>query len=712
MAWPRRIYVATTALGVYYTENFVDPGTQPTWTAVNTGLPTLDCKEFWLDPFDPAARQYVMLSTDRTLYRRENGGAWTSILTPAQMLVVVGADPAHYGTNHWFCADSSVPGRIWVQCQQQDGGWVNAVWSIWSDDYGATWSRSAVTPYGGFALYGCYGIRARGDNVYMAVSAWAGGSGTIFGSSDKGAAWSTEHVWGWNAAANPMLNPLTPNGVYSGDQGGYLSWCPVGGGGRTQLQAINDGLGRRDVMWFDPVDADHQRQLQGGTLYATTDSWSSIDTTTGGIAYTPYMIAPWAGADTDQILTGLTLVGGTPPTQPHVIGALHGDSDTTPDRIAGASPGTAPYTDSIPYTCGGLALNGIQAIEAVGIIHTYAVAMPGYTDAERGTPMEGDRASWETGDTHSDDWDTGDSHHAAATIGADAGELLELDGQEIQFVVQAANTFLAGPASGVDADPTFRAVVSDDLPAHTHVEADITDLDHTDADAIHDNVAGEIHAITEKASPVAADEIVIEDSAGGGWTKKRVSIASLLAGTGAVIPLFSQVVDVDVENTADATSVLGSGRGSKTISANEIDQGTVIVIVGHGYLSTTGEPTLKIAVTLGGSEVCATEVFTAADTITDQGFTFRAEIVCRSTGATGSVVAGGTFEYDAGNQHKLLKTSATAIDTTGTLEVDVTATWGTASASNTLTCQVAAIELIKADDLAVAAPGGLTAVEV
>lgn len=338
--------------------------------------------------------------------------------------------------------------------------------------------------------------------------------------------------------------------------------------------------------------------------------------------------------------------------------------------------------------------------------------MPGYVGDERGEPMPGDRASWETGDTHSDDWDTGDSHHAATTIGTDAAELLELSGQEIQFVAQAANTFLAGPVSGADADPTFRAVVTDDLPAHSHTEIDITDLDHTDASAIHDDVAGEIHAIAEKATPVAADEIVIEDSAGGGWTKKRVSIASLLAGTGAVIPLFSQVVDVDVENTADATSVLGSGRGSKTISANEIDQGTVIVIVGHGYLSTTGEPTLKIAVTLGGSEVCATEVFTAADTITDQGFTFRAEIVCRSTGATGSVVAGGTFEYDAGNQHKLLKTSATAIDTTGTLEVDVTATWGTASASNTLTCQVAAIELIKADDLAVAAPGGLTAVEV
>lgn len=302
--------------------------------------------------------------------------------------------------------------------------------------------------------------------------------------------------------------------------------------------------------------------------------------------------------------------------------------------------------------------------------------------ATRGTPLFGDRAAVDT------------TNYAS---------LHALDIRNLEFVVHVPQPTaqLNVPIADGDLHWEQRALT----------EADISDLDHTDADAIHDNVAGEIHAITEKASTADADELVIEDSADS-WAKKRVTIANLLAGTEAVIPLFSQVADTDVENTTDATSVLGSGRGTKTIAANEIDQGSVIVIVGHGYLSTTGEPTLKISVTLGGSEVCATEVFTTADTITDQGFTFRAEIVCRSTGATGSVVAGGTFEYDAGNQHKLQKTSATAINTTGTLAVDVTATWGTASASNTLTCQAATIQLIKADKLAVAAPSGLTAVEV
>jgi hypothetical protein len=53
----------------------------------------------------------------------------------------------------------------------------------------------------------------------------------------------------------------------------------------------------------------------------------------------------------------------------------------------------------------------------------------------------------------------------------------------------------------------------------------------TDADAIHDNVAGEIAAITEKATPVSADLLVLEDSADSN-NKKRVQIGNLPGGGG------------------------------------------------------------------------------------------------------------------------------------------------------------------------------------
>lgn len=54
----------------------------------------------------------------------------------------------------------------------------------------------------------------------------------------------------------------------------------------------------------------------------------------------------------------------------------------------------------------------------------------------------------------------------------------------------------------------------------------------TDAAAIHHNVASEIHSITEKVTPVSADEIIIEDSAAS-YNKKRVQIGNLPAGGGS-----------------------------------------------------------------------------------------------------------------------------------------------------------------------------------
>lgn len=51
----------------------------------------------------------------------------------------------------------------------------------------------------------------------------------------------------------------------------------------------------------------------------------------------------------------------------------------------------------------------------------------------------------------------------------------------------------------------------------------------TDADAIHDNVAAEISAVTEKATPISADLLLIEDSADSN-NKKRVQIGNLPGG--------------------------------------------------------------------------------------------------------------------------------------------------------------------------------------
>jgi len=100
----------------------------------------------------------------------------------------------------------------------------------------------------------------------------------------------------------------------------------------------------------------------------------------------------------------------------------------TATGIAGASPGSDPYTDSIPYTCGGLAKMGLWAVEEEpsegptpppgstitppdkpgespstpitlgGDVLTQAVTMPDYTGDDRGEPLPGDRAAWDVVD--------------------------------------------------------------------------------------------------------------------------------------------------------------------------------------------------------------------------------------------------------------------------------------------------------------------------
>jgi len=236
------------------------------------------------------------------------------------------------------------------------------------------------------------------------------------------------------------------------------------------------------------------------------------------------------------------------------------------------------------------------------------------------------------------------------------------------------------------------------------------DWDDIWSDAVHDHSAagegGTFDAANLTSGASTDGQVLTSDGAGAAAWEDAAG------GDGSVGLVFSQVVDVTVANTTDETTVLGAGRGSKTVPANTLDVGTAIRLMLHGYLSDTGTPTLNIKIKLGGAEVCSTGAIALPSGIDELGWSLEADIVCRTTGAGGTVVAGAMFEFDDDSGRRMVKTGTTAADTTGELLADVTATWGTAAAGNIITCQMASIELLKADDLAVAAPSGLTAVEV
>ncbi len=104
-----------------------------------------------------------------------------------------------------------------------------------------------------------------------------------------------------------------------------------------------------------------------------------------------------------------------------------------------------------------------------------------------------------------------------------------------------------------------------------------------DPDAIHDNVADEIHQITLKGTPVAADEIVIEDSAAS-WSKKRTTLTAFLGAGG---PGTGTQWTLPVWNTATTLgdSMLSQNSGGTILTVgggDAVKPGIIIDSTGSG----------------------------------------------------------------------------------------------------------------------------------
>ena len=207
----------------------------------------------------------------------------------------------------------------------------------------------------------------------------------------------------------------------------------------------------------------------------------------------------------------------------------------------------------------------------------------------------------------------------------------------------------------------------------------------------------------------SADYLAIHDTSAGAL--RKVLVEDFPGGKGNVTLLFSQIVDKTVANTTTETSLLSAGRGSKTLPADTLKQGTVIRITLSGKLSDTGNPTLNIRLKLGGTEVCSTGANNLDTSVTDVDWRTELHFVCRSTGASGTVQGGGYFSHDNGSDFGMVNASTITVDTTAALDIDVTATWGTADAANTITCQEAPIEKLAETGLTLAGPSSLTATE-
>jgi hypothetical protein len=202
-------------------------------------------------------------------------------------------------------------------------------------------------------------------------------------------------------------------------------------------------------------------------------------------------------------------------------------------------------------------------------------------------------------------------------------------GQYLKSGGDAANPSWDTPAGGAaltveesDGTPTVANTVKIKVTNGTLTDngSGVVTLDFgaaaTDAAAIHDDVSGEIHAIASKTTPVAADELVIEDSVDT-WAKKRIAISSLPTGGGNAVYVEDDFTRAD-SATVGAACVVGGPPAMLSLNGAAGDWGITSNSLApksargeNNVFWNAGTTRLKYTITLGSSVG------------TDAGATFR-----------------------------------------------------------------------------------------
>jgi hypothetical protein len=183
-----------------------------------------------------------------------------------------------------------------------------------------------------------------------------------------------------------------------------------------------------------------------------------------------------------------------------------------------------------------------------------------------------------------------------------------------------------------------------------------------------------------------ADRCVNTDASGN----LRVTGADCGTGSsGNNNALFTATADATVSNSAAEATIVGTGVGSKTTTANYFAAGTSLLVRSSGYLSTPAVPDAITIRIKAGTTAVGSATFTLPLNLANQVFTVEALVTCRTAGATGTfmlndIVLTTNSTLTATISAKALNTATVTLDTTGTLAWDVTAQWGAAQAGETI----------------------------
>jgi predicted RecA/RadA family phage recombinase len=150
-------------------------------------------------------------------------------------------------------------------------------------------------------------------------------------------------------------------------------------------------------------------------------------------------------------------------------------------------------------------------------------------------------------------------------------------------------------------------------------------------------------------------------------------------------------------NAVTNTTVETAFNRSVTIPAGRLKKGDVIRVRGQGIVtSQNATDTLTVQLKLGGTAGVQIATTGAVDPATNDIFYIEADLVVRTVGAAGTIVATGLQALGTPGTvtGKPFFKASTVVDTTITQDLVVSATWSAASAANIVRLDVLDVELL------------------
>jgi hypothetical protein len=132
-----------------------------------------------------------------------------------------------------------------------------------------------------------------------------------------------------------------------------------------------------------------------------------------------------------------------------------------------------------------------------------------------------------------------------------------------------------------------------------------------------------------------------------------------------------------------------------TLPANYCVPGRVIRVIGQGIFSSTGSPTLTFKIKFGTTAI-GTSPATSATSSGSTAFRVEFQIICDTTGASGTVEGQGiVFVFNnasSSTDSQIATAGTTTVDTTASQTAQMSVTWSAANAANTITLRQFIVE--------------------